>query len=311
MKKILITGGAGFFGSKMSEKFLENGYLVTVYDNLQFGDDGVKPFMSNTNYKLVIGDVQDTEKMFSEALKNDIVIHLAAYVGEVICKENINYVYNVNSNSAVNMAKFCDENNIQFLFLSTCSNYGKSKEVVNEESELNPSGLYSTSKIQAENEILEKYKSSLILRCATLFGVSHRMRVDLTINQLIYEMLRDGVITVYGEEAWRPYLHVEDAVNMIILIIEKKLSGVYNLGTDELNYTKKQIIDEIQKSYDFSIKPIVWDDPRDYKVDFSKINREIEYNIKYKLDDGVKELLKHMTTDEFKIKQNIKNNRHV
>ena len=208
MKKILITGGAGFFGSKMTEKFLENDYLVTVYDNLQFGDDGIKPFMSNPNYKLVIGDVKDTEKMFSEALKNDIVVHLAAYVGEVICKENINYVYEVNSNSAVNMAKFCDENNIQFLFLSTCSNYGKSKEVVNEESELNPSGLYSTSKIQAENKILEKYKSSLILRCATLFGVSHRMRVDLTINQLIYEILRDGIITVYGEEAWRPYLHV-------------------------------------------------------------------------------------------------------
>lgn len=311
MKKILITGGAGFFGSKMAEKFLENGYSVTVYDNLQFGDDGIKPFMSNPNYKLVIGDVKDTEKMLSEASKSNIVVHLAAYVGEVICKENINYVYEVNSDSAVNMAKFCDENNIQFLFLSTCSNYGKSKEVVNEESELNPSGLYSTSKIQAENEILEKYKSSLILRCATLFGVSHRMRVDLTINQLIYEMLRDGIITVYGEEAWRPYLHVEDAVNMIILILEKKLSGVYNLGTDELNYTKKQIIEEIQKSYEFLIKPIIWDDPRDYKVNFSKINEEIDYTIKYKLNDGVKELLDHMTTDEFKIKQNIKNNRHV
>lgn len=311
MKKILITGGAGFFGSKMAEKFLENGYLVTVYDNLQFGDDGVKPFEFNTNYKLIVGDVKDTEKMFSEALKNNIVVHLAAYVGEVICKENINYVYGVNSDSAVNMAKFCDENNIQFLFLSTCSNYGKSKEMVDEQSELNPSGLYSTSKIQAENEILEKYKSSLILRCATLFGVSHRMRVDLTINQLIYEMLRDGVITVYGEEAWRPYLHVEDAVNMIILILEKKLSGVYNLGTDELNYTKKQIIEEIQKSYEFLIKPIVWDDPRDYKVNFSKINKEINYTIKYKLNDGVKELLNHMTTNEFKLKQNIKNNRYV
>ena len=124
-------------------------------------------------------------------------------------------------------------------------------------------------------------------------------------------MLRDGIITVYGEEAWRPYLHVEDAVNMIILILEKKLSGVYNLGTDELNYTKRQIIEEIQKSYEFLIKPIVWDDPRDYKVNFSKINEKIDYTIKYKLNDGVNELLNHMTTNDFKIKQNIKNNRHV
>lgn len=311
MKKIFITGGAGFFGSKMTEKFLEKGHQVTVYDNLQFGDDGTKPFIANPNYTLIVGDVKNSENMFSHTLGHDIVIHLAAYVGEVICKENINFVDEVNTDSAVNMSKFCEENNIQFLFLSTCSNYGKTKEMVNEKSELNPSGLYSTSKITAENIILENNPSSLVLRCATLFGVSHRMRVDLTINQLIYEMLRDGIITVYGEEAWRPYLHVEDAVNMIMLALEEKLTGVYNLGTDELNYTKKQIIEEIQKSNEFIIKPIIWDDPRDYKVDFSKINKEINYNIKYKLNDGVKELLDHMTTDEFKIKQNIKNNRHV
>lgn len=311
MKKIFITGGGGFFGSKMAEKFLEKGHKVTVYDNLQFGVDGTEPFMLNPNYSLVIGDVKNSDYMFSHALGHDIVIHLAAYVGEVICKENINFVDEVNTDSAVNMSKFCEQNDIQFLFLSTCSNYGKTNTMVNEESELNPSGLYSTSKITAEKIILENNKSSLVLRCATLFGVSHRMRVDLTINQLIYEMLRDGIITVYGEEAWRPYLHVEDAVNMIMLSLDKKLTGVYNLGTDELNYTKKQIIEEIQKSHEFIIKPIVWDDPRDYKVDFSKINKEIDYDIKYKLNDGVKELLEHMSTNEFKIKQNIKNNRHV
>jgi nucleoside-diphosphate-sugar epimerase len=311
MKKILITGGAGFFGSKLTEKLLQLGHSVTVYDNLQFGDDGVKPFLTNPNYKLVVGDVRNTSQMCETANEHDIVVHMAAYVGEVICKENINFVDEVNTDSAVELSKFCDENNIQFLFLSTCSNYGKTDVVVDENSELNPSGLYSTSKIAAENQISENSKSYLILRCATLFGVSHRMRVDLTINQLMYEMYRDNIVTVYGEDAWRPYVHVEDACNMIILSLESKLTGIYNLGDDSLNYTKKQIIEALQVENKFKVKPIVWDDPRDYKVNFSKLRNLIEYKIKYDLSDGVKELMQHMTTEEFKSKQNIKNNRHV
>lgn len=311
MKKVLVTGGAGFFGSKIVEKLLERGDIVTVYDNLQFGEDGVKPFKDNPNYELIIGDVRDTENMLNVASNHDIVIHLAAYVGEVICKENINFVDEVNTDSATKMAKYCDENNKQFLFLSTCSNYGKTDKIVNEESELNPSGLYSTSKIKAEKTIIETTNSHLILRCATLFGVSHRMRVDLTINQLMYEMYRDGIVTVYGEEAWRPYVHVDDACNMILLSLDANLQGVYNLGDDSLNYTKKQIITALQENNDFTVKPIEWDDPRDYKVDFSKINGVIDYNIKHDLQSGVLELMEHMTTEEFRNKQNIKNNRHV
>jgi nucleoside-diphosphate-sugar epimerase len=311
MKKIFITGGAGFFGSKLVEKFLERGDKVTVYDNLQFGNDGVKPFIDNKNYNLIVGDVRDTQNMLNSIGDSDIVIHLAAYVGEVICKENINFVDEVNTFSSVELSKFCDKNNREFLFLSTCSNYGKTDIVVDEKSELNPSGLYSTSKIVAEKQIIEESNSYLILRCATLFGVSHRMRVDLTINQLMYEMYRDGIVTVYGEDAWRPYVHVEDACNMILLSLDSKLKGVYNLGDDTLNYTKKQIIDALKFNNNFIVKPIVWDDPRDYKVNFSKIKNSIQYQIKYNLNDGVKELMEHMNTIEFKNKQNIKNNRHV
>jgi nucleoside-diphosphate-sugar epimerase len=210
----------------------------------------------------------------------------------------------------VELSKFCDKNSKQFIFLSTCSNYGKTinNTIVNELSELNPSGLYSSTKIKAENEIINNTNSSLILRCATLFGVSHRMRVDLTINQLMYEIFRDGEVTVYGENAWRPYVHVDDACNMILLALEKKLTGIYNIGDNSLNYTKKQIINELSNNIKFSVKPIEWDDPRDYKVDFSKLHSKIDYKIKYNLSEGVKELASHMSTDEFKIKQNIKNN---
>jgi len=311
MKKIFITGGAGFLGSKLVEKILGDGNFVKVYDNLQFGDDGSKPFLNNPNYELVLGDVRDTEKMQYEAKDSDILIHLAAYVGEVICKENINFVDDVYTKSAIDMASYAESNSKQFLFMSTCSNYGKSDEVVDENSDLNPSGLYSTSKIAAEKIILENFKNALIFRCATLFGVSHRMRVDLTINQLIYEMLRDNIVTVYGENAWRPYLHVSDAVNMISLGLEKRLHGVYNLGENKLNYTKKEIIQQLLKNKTFTVKPIIWDDPRDYKVNFAKINSVIDYDVKFDLEYGVNELFNHMNSEEFKNKQNIKNNRFV
>lgn len=306
-KNVLITGGAGFFGSKLTEKFLDKGYNVTVYDNLSFSDDGVKPFLSNDKYQFINGCVTDLSLLESVAAKNDIIINLAAYVGEPICKANKDTVYKINTDSAIFLSKFCNDNNKQFLFLSTCSNYGKNDSMVDENSELNPLGLYSDSKIKAENYIIENVKSYLILRCATLFGVSHRMRVDLTINQFLYEINEDGFVSVYGEEAWRPYLHVEDACNMIIISLEENLTGVYNLGDETLNYTKKQIVDELLNYKEFVVEQVDWDDPRDYQVDFTKLRSKIDYKIKFDLKSGIEELSNYLTTDDFKNKKSIKN----
>jgi nucleoside-diphosphate-sugar epimerase len=306
-KNVLITGGAGFFGSKLTEKFLDKGYSVTVYDSLLFGDDGIKPFLLNENYKFVNGCVTDFNLLESVASNNDIIVNLAAYVGEPICKANKDTVYKINTDAAIFLSKFCNDNSKQFLFLSTCSNYGKNDLMVDETSELNPLGLYSDSKIKAENYIIENVKSYLILRCATLFGVSHRMRVDLTINQFLYEINKDGFVSVYGEEAWRPYLHVEDACNMIIMSLEQNLNGVYNLGDKSLNYTKKQIVDELLKYKQFKVEQVDWDDPRDYKVDFSKLRNIIDYEIKFDLKSGIDELNSYLLTDDFKNKISIKN----
>lgn len=306
-KKILITGGAGFFGSKLAQKFLENGNKVTVYDNLIFGDDGIKPFLNNDNYTFINGDVMDYIKLEPVVLQNDIIINLAAYVGEPICKANKDSVYKINTDTTIYLAGLCNQYNKQFLFLSTCSNYGKNDSMVNEDSKLNPLGLYSDSKIKAENYIIENVKSYLILRCSTLFGVSHRMRVDLTINQFLYEINTNGFVSVYGEDAWRPYIHVEDACNIILITLESELNGVYNIGDESLNYTKRQIVDELLKFKKFKVEQVDWDDPRDYKVDFSKLHSKIDYKIKFDLQTGIKELSDHLDTEEFKNKKSIKN----
>lgn len=306
-KTVLITGGAGFFGSKLTEIFLKNNYKVIVYDKLLFGDDGVRPFTNNVNYTFIESCITDFKHLGSVANSCDIVVNLAAYVGEPICKANKEDVYKINTDSATFLADFCNNHNKKFLFLSTCSNYGKNELMVDENSNLNPLGLYSDSKIKAENYIIQNVKSYLILRCATLFGISHRMRVDLTINQFLYEIEKYGFVSVYGEEAWRPYLHVEDACNMIILALEKNLTGVYNLGDESLNYTKKQIVDELLKYKNFDIEHVNWDDPRDYKVNFTKLRSIIDYKIKYDLKTGIEELITFINSSDFSNKNSIKN----
>jgi len=199
-KNILVTGGAGFFGSKLVEKLLQLNYNVTVYDILSFGDDGCKPFYDKENFKLIIGDIREQSKLETIIFEHDVIIHLAAYVGEPVCKKNKDNVYEVNTESTYFIADICKKHNKQLVFLSTCSNYGKNTELVNEESTLNPLGLYSDTKIKAEKYIINNLDNYLILRCSTLFGVSHRMRVDLTINQFLFEIFNYGVISVFGED---------------------------------------------------------------------------------------------------------------
>jgi nucleoside-diphosphate-sugar epimerase len=295
-KNVLITGGAGFFGSKLTEILLNLGYNVTVYDKLMFGNLGCEKFLNNENYKLVISDITNYEDMENEIIKNDIVFHMAALVGENICKSNKDSVYKINTDATKFIVDTCNKYDKKIVFFSTCSNYGKTSEIVSEQSELNPLGLYSDSKIESENYIIKNSNNYLIARCSTLFGVSHRMRYDLTINQFIYEIFKGGKISVYGESAWRPYIHVDDACNIIIQLLDKNITGVYNIGHKSLNYTKKQIIDILKlKLPDFEIEYVSWDDPRDYQVNFNKLYSSIDYEIRYDINKSIIELTDYLS----------------
>lgn len=296
-KNILITGGAGFFGSKLTEILLNKGYNVTVYDKLMFGENGYIKFKENKNYTLIDGDITDKEKIKEAILNNEIVFHMAALVGENICKTNKDIVYEINTEATKYIADICKLENKKLVFFSTCSNYGKTNEIVNENSKLNPLGLYSDSKIKAENYIIENLNDFLIARCSTLFGVSHRMRYDLTINQFMFEIFKNKKVSVYGEEAWRPYIHAEDACNIVIKLLDNNITGVYNIGDKSLNYTKKEIINILKtKLLNFEIEYISWDDPRDYQVDFSKLNNTISYNLLYDIDTSIDELKNYLNT---------------
>jgi nucleoside-diphosphate-sugar epimerase len=287
--RILITGGAGYLGSKLTETLLSQEHNVIVYDNLFFGSVGIIPFLDNPKYKLIKNTINNLELIEAVVKDVDYVIHLAAIVGEPSCKQYESSVYGVNSGATSWISKCAYNYDIPLLFLSTCSNYGKTDKVVREDSLLEPLGLYADSKIQAEEIVLDN--KQLVLRMSTLFGVSYRVRYDITINEFVYQYYRDKLLKVYGEDTWRPYLHVQDACNMIIKCMEKDLRGVYNVGFNNLNYQKKEIVNTIVEYLgDGKIEYVDFDDPRDYQVNFDKIQNELNCQYKFSLEDGIREL---------------------
>lgn len=297
--RILITGGAGYLGSKLTETLLSQGYNVIVYDNLFFGSIGVISFLDNPKYKFIKNTINNLELIETVIKDVDYIIHLAAIVGEPSCKQYESSVYSVNTWATEWISKCAYNYDIPLLFLSTCSNYGKTNKVVTEDSPLEPLGLYADSKIQAEKVVLEN--EQLVLRMSTLFGVSYRVRYDITINEFVYQYYRDKLLKVYGENTWRPYLHIQDACNMIIKCMEKDLRGIYNIGFNNLNYQKKKIVNLI---VDFlgegKLEYVDFDDPRDYKVNFDKIQKELSYQYQFSLEDGIRELYEEIQKGSYK-----------
>jgi nucleoside-diphosphate-sugar epimerase len=296
--KILITGGAGYLGSKLTETLLSQGHNVVVYDNLFFGSVGVIPFLDNSKYKLIKDTITNFELIETAVKGVDYIIHLAAIVGEPSCKQYESSVYGVNTGATNWISECAYKYDVPLLFLSTCSNYGKTDKVVIEDSPVEPLGLYANSKIRAEKVVLEN--DQLVLRMSTLFGVSYRIRYDITINEFVYQYYRDKLLKVYGENTWRPYLHIQDACNMVMQCMDKDLRGVYNVGLNDLNYQKKEIVNTIVDYLgEGKLEYVKFDDPRNYKVNFDKIQKELSYQYQFSLEDGIRELYEKIQLGEY------------
>jgi len=305
MKKILVTGGAGYIGSVLVRQLLEKGYNVRVIDSLKWGGESLYEVMTNENFEFFKGDIRNTEDI-KVALKGvNSVIHLAAIVGDPACSKFSDEAKQTNWDASINLFEECEKTDIErFVFASTCSNYGKMKEsdnFVKEDSELNPVSLYAELKVKFENYLLnEKINSkicSTALRFSTVYGFSSRMRFDLTVNEFTRNMVIENFQEIWGEQFWRPYAHVDDLCRASILVLEsqkdKVKSQVFGVGDTKENYQKGMIIREINKLVDGEIKYVAKnEDPRDYRVDFSKIKDELGFSISKTVPDGIREIKK-------------------
>ena len=307
-KKVLVTGGAGYIGSVLVRILLDKGYQVRVMDSLKFGGDALYDISQHPAFEFIKGDVR-TEADIDKALKGvDHVAHLAAIVGDPACSKFPDEAKEVNWNASVSLFEKAEKAGVKrFVFASTCSNYGKMTDpnsYVTEDSELRPVSLYAELKVKFEDYILNQRKDTKMcataLRFSTVYGFSPRIRFDLTVNEFTRNVCMTGQQEIWGPQFWRPYCHVDDLARAVVLIIEspedKVRSNVFNVGDTSENYSKRMLMEEIQKQIP-EAKAIYVDkteDPRDYRVNFSKIKSQLGFTITKRVPEGIKEIIKMM-----------------
>jgi len=301
IKHILVTGGAGYIGSTLSRRLLAGGYQVTVLDSLRSGGASLLETLGESHFNFIKGDIRDA-KTIQEALKEiDVIVHLAAIVGQPACSNHPEEAYEVNQVATINLFNKATEMKIQkFIFASSCSNYGMLEgAVATEETQVEPTSIYASTKVASEKYLLDSKASSTrptVLRLATAFGLSPKMRMDL----LIHEFLRDAIcknqILVFGPEYWRPFVHVKDVARAIISCIESPLEKVsyqiFNVGGNQNNIRKMDLAKLITKYVpNTELKFIKTEtDLRNYRVSFDKISKTFGYSITRTLDDGIAEV---------------------
>ncbi len=310
MKHILITGGAGYIGSLLTSELLRLGHRVTALDSLLFGGEAIVPFLHHPNFHFVKTDVTEPRAV-KDSLKDgwskpDAVIHLAAIVGFPACQavgKQVAWKYNVESTKMV-YDQATDLGVERFVFASTYSNYGLSPDgkPVTEESPLNPQSLYAETKIAAEEFLLSQKDSPtapLLFRFATLYGLSPRTRFDLIVNQFVLEAFTKRVLVIYQRGYSRSFVHIRDVARGVIMGLEaeqSKIRGqVFNLGTDNGNYSKDDIVNLVRKrmpEVEVEYKDLTFGgDMRDITVSFAKIKSVLGFDTTLDVDDGIRELL--------------------
>jgi nucleoside-diphosphate-sugar epimerase len=304
--KILVTGGAGYVGSTLVPLLLAEGHQVTVLDSLLHGGESLLGVWANPAFEFKLGDIRQRETLHSLLPGVDAVVHLAAIVGDPACARNPDLSRNVNLESSLALIEDCRRAGVQrFIFASTCSNYGRMSDptkYVDEDSELAPVSLYAETKVAVEKALLASGDKGsdwcpTPLRFATVFGVSSRMRFDLTVNEFTMEMLTKKQLVVFGEQFWRPYIHVRDAARGIYAVLKapaEKVSGkVFNVGSTDQNFQKQQLVDMIRPHAPDAKVEFVHkqEDPRDYRVSFSRIQQALDFKITRTVADGIEEVV--------------------
>ena len=298
---MLVTGAGGYLGSCVTTELLESGHTVVAVDSLIFGEDGMRPFHGHPRFHFAREDLATIPRQRLAGLVSgcDAVVHLAAIVGEALCSQYPDLAIASNREATKLVVMACKSSSVKkFIFASTCSNYGSQKQssYVDETSEVSPTSLYSQTKIESEKIVLNGSRGSfepLILRFATLCGISPMMRFDLLLNELVRDAFIRHTLKIVKPDAWRPVLGVRDAANAILQFLDlKRGSGLFNVGLDSNNITKQDLASLISRKVGEAIVETVAGSPteRNYRVSFSKIRNTIDTTRWKSLEENVIEV---------------------
>lgn len=283
MAKVLVVGGAGYVGGALTDHLLGTGHQVKVYDSLVYEESYRKPV------DLVFGDVRDWDQLSPELEWADVVVWLAAIVGDGACALDPELTREINTASVARLAQRFQG---RILFTSTCSVYGASEKLLDESSPVKPLSLYAETKLAAEGHL--RGKNVMIFRLGTLFGIGDtysRIRMDLVLNLLTAKAVQYGNISVFGKNQHRPLLHVKDAAAAIARNIETEHTGIFNLHA--VNTRIADLADRLVRHFPHlkvNGAGAGVQDHRTYRASSKKAIATFGFDPKYSLDDGIEEL---------------------
>ena len=294
MANILITGGAGYIGSMLSQDLLGLGHNVTVLDNFMYQQSSLGQLCYHPNFRIYRGDVRVEADLLPILKQADIIIPLAAYVGAPLCDRDPVGASSTNRDAIFMMMKYLSQEQI-VLMPTTNSAYGTG-DYCDENSPLNPISRYAKDKVEVEKVLME-HPNATSFRLATVFGMSPRMRIDLLVNDMTYRAVNDGFVVLFESHFKRNYIHVLDVCQAFTMALENKnMRGqIYNIGLSSANVSKRELCDTIKKyvpRFEIVEAEIGKDkDQRNYMVSNEKIEKE-GFKPNFDLDMGIQELLK-------------------
>lgn len=303
---ILVTGGAGYIGSVLVRQLLAAGHHVRVLDNLMVGGDALLELVTEPALEFVRADVRDSVAVARALDGCRAVAHLAAIVGDPACRARPELARETNLEASRLLYQAAEEAGCgRFVFASTCSNYGRSADpgaYMNEDSPLAPVSLYAETKVAMEQYLLGQPRANrckpVCLRFSTVYGFSPRMRFDLTVNEFAKDAALGRSLQIFGEQFWRPYCHVNDLARSVMAVLHAPEDAVafevFNVGDTSENYTKRMIAEELIRHLPETRVDYVHraEDPRDYRVDFSKIAERLDFGITRRVSDGIEEVVR-------------------
>ena len=314
--RVLLTGGAGYIGNVMARYLLDRGFDVVVLDRLFFGVEPIRDLLGEKRYMLIHDDV----RWFDPSILNniDVVVDMAAIANDPAGKLNPEFTMDINYRGRVRVARLARKHGVErYIYFSTCSVYGYQKGIVDEKSNLNPLTTYAKAAALGEKEILPLASRNFIVtivRPATVYGYSPRLRLDLVVNTMTFTLFMEGKVKVFGGTQYRPLVHVRDVARAIEMIIdaepEKVNDEVFNLGSNEQNYKILDLAKEVCKALgrdpDECIELRSQDiDTRSYRVSFAKIRTRLGFIPRYSIADGAREVWRAL--EEGRVKPSTRN----
>lgn len=298
---VLVIGGAGYIGSALLPRLFDTHDKVKVLDVLMYGKETIAPYLDHPKLEIIKADYRQLDQLVTAMQGVDTIVHLGGLVGDPACAWNESLTVEVNLTYTRVIAEIAKASGIKrFVFASTCSVYGASDEILDEESGLHPVSLYARSKIGSERalqRLMSPEFAVTILRFGTIYGFSGRTRFDLVVNLLTAKAYFDGVITVFGGSQWRPFVHVEDAAKAIEKVVNAPVPLVagqtFNVGSEEQNATLGDVgrlVNRLVPTATY-LDSGIDGDRRNYRVSFYKIREELGFKPDWTLEAGINQVL--------------------